>query len=853
MRLHYEIKGMSCAACVSHVERAVRGVLSEGDTFTVSLLTNSLSVMTETDEVDVALLEARLEHAVAAGGYKLVTSADTAGKTPQNAEFAHRVRALILSAAFTLLVMYLAMGPMLGLPLPPFLSGAENGLWMALAQLILTVPVLILNRKFFIGGTSALLHLSPNMDSLIAVGSGASVIYGVLSIFLIATAKDSATVHVYLHDLYFESAAMILTLVSLGKLLESRAKDRAADAVSSLSQMTPKNASVLRDGKELLISVEELKKGDLVLIRAGEWIPVDGRVTEGGGTVDESALTGESMPVEKALGSPVHAACILTSGAITVCAGGVGEETSLSRIIRLLEDAAASKAPIARIADRVSGVFVPIVMGISLVTFVAWMLFSGSVEAALRSAISVLVISCPCALGLATPTAITVGIGRGARNGILFCNAEALEKLCHARTVMLDKTGTLTEGRPSLSDAFTVEDTLEPILSAAASVERLSSHPIASAVRSGAEALGGTDTLVVTDFENQTAVGASGCIEHARYTVGKPNADFLAVVPQNTAKTLTCVQKTVSGIRVATGISPMELSVCFEMLEREGKTAVVVTKNDLPVAVLGISDRIREDSASAVKALQSAGMRCVMLTGDNQRTAATVADALGLDGFYAQCLPEDKERLIREESERAPVAMVGDGINDAPALVRADVGIAIGAGTDVAMDSAGIVLSSSSLYGVVEAYLLSRATIRIIKQNLFWALFYNAICIPVAAGVFYPLLSWQLSPMLASAAMSFSSVCVVTNALRLRSISLIKKGENSTMFGKKELVTHEIHVEGMMCPKCVAHVKEALEKVKGVKNVKVDLDAKTATVEAPSKLPLSALTDAIIAAGYEVV
>lgn len=857
MRLHYEIKGMSCAACVSHVERAIRSVLSDKDTFTVSLLTNSVSIITAEDEVNVKALEERLSRAVAAGGYTLVTNKDpnekTPPKAPKNAEFAHRVRVLVASAVLTLLVMYLAMGPMLGIPIPPFLSGAENGIWMALAQFVITLPVLILNRKFFISGFRALFHLVPNMDSLIAVGSGASVIYGLIAIILIATATDHEAIHTYLHDLYFESAAMILTLVSLGKLLESRAKDRAADAVKSLSAMTPASAAVLRDGVEISLPVEELQVGDLVLIRAGEWIPVDGTVTSGAGSTDESALTGESMPVEKEIGSPVRAACILTSGAITVRAEGVGEESSLSRIIRLLEDAAASKAPIARIADKVSAVFVPIVMGISLVTFSAWMLATQNVEQALRSAIAVLVISCPCALGLATPTAITVGVGRGAREGILFRNAEALEKLCSVKTVMFDKTGTLTEGKPSLTDLITVDPEPIPILSVAASIERLSAHPLALAIRMGAEALELSDALEVTDFESKTAVGAVGRIGGALYTVGKPASDFLAQSGEKDAKTHTCVEKTFSGIRILSGADPTYLPSYFEDLERMGKTAVVLTRNGEAVAVLGISDRIRTDSPAAVKALQGAGVRCVMLTGDNARTAATVAKTLSLDAYHAACLPEDKERLVREEASRSSVAMVGDGINDAPALVRADVGIAVGAGTDVAMDSAGVVLSSSSLFGVADAYLLSRATIRIIKQNLFWALFYNAICIPVAAGVFFPLLGWQLSPMLASAAMSFSSVCVVTNALRLRSISLIKKGENTTMFAKKELITHEIHVEGMMCPRCVAHVKTALEGVKGVKSVTVNLDSKTATVTAPSNIQLSTLTAAIVVAGYEVV
>ncbi len=863
MRLHYEIKGMSCAACVAHVERAIGGVLGESDTFTVSLLTNSVSILTS-DSVDLPTLEAALSRAVRAGGYELITASDKTESTPKNAEFRTRLRVLIISALFTAALMYLAMGGMIGLPIPPFLTGMENGLWMALAQITLCTPVLILNFKFFRNGFRALFHMAPNMDSLIAVGAGAAVLYGLLATFMIAFSGDSDIVHSYLHDLYFESAAMILTLVSFGKLLESRAKDRAADAVKSLATLSPKLAAVLRDGKEVSVPVEELRVGDLVLVRAGEWIPADGIVTDGFGSTDESALTGESMPVEKQVGDRVRAACVLTSGSLTVRAEEVGRDTSLSRIIRLLEDAAASKAPIARVADRVSAVFVPIVMAISLVTFLVWILLTGHLEQALRSAIAVLVISCPCALGLATPTAITVGVGRGAKNGILFRDAESLEKLCGVSTILFDKTGTLTEGRPAMTDCILYGDS-DParVLSFVAAVEQRSAHPLALAIRTGSRELGYPEAHTVTEFENLVGVGAVGRVDGILCRVGRPNADFLDQTTAKTAKTAIRPAKTDQAINLITGADPTAMRADFEALEQDGKTVVLVSFDEKPVAVIAISDRLRADSAGAIASLHAAGVRCVMLTGDNERTAAAVAREAGLDAYHASCLPEDKERIVRKESERAPVAMVGDGINDSPALVRADVGIAVGAGTDIAIDCAGVVLSSSSLSGVADAYLLSRATIRIIKQNLFWALFYNAVCIPVAAGVFFPLWGWQLSPMLASAAMSFSSVCVVSNALRLSRVHLLRdtasrptpqqKGENEAMFGKKELTTHVIHVEGMMCPRCVAHVKTALEGVKGVKSVTVDLDAKTATVEAPASVKLEALAAAVTAAGYEVI
>ncbi len=847
---------MSCAACVSHVERALKGILEPHDTVTVSLLTNSVSILLarEMDGDAVTGLEKRLEAAVKTAGYTLLLKPDSTEK--KDSRLPKNMVSLILSLFFTLLTMYLSMGGMMGLPIPAFLQGVKNAWLMALAQMILTLPVLFINRGFFQKGFSALLHRAPNMDSLIAVGSGAAFVYGMVAVVMISLSRDNEVIHSWMHDLYFESAAMILSLVSLGKMLESRAKDKASDAVRSLAELSPKYAAVIKNGKESSIPVAEIAVGDLILIRAGEWIPVDGEVVSGTGAADESALTGEGMPVEKAVGDAVRAACVLTAGALTVRATDVGENTSLSRIIRLLEDAAASKAPIARIADRVSAVFVPCVMAISALTLILWLLLTQSIELALRSAISVLVISCPCALGLATPTAITVGIGRGARLGILFRNAEALEKLCGVKTVVFDKTGTLTEGKPSLTDVYAYGMDAKEMLHYAASVERLSAHPLAQAICIGAEQMN-IELAEVNLFNLLTGIGAEGEVEGRICHVGKPNADFASHVKNITVDSRASSDTIGSekSVEIYEKSNSSEIYSDFSRLEQEGKTAVLVTVKGIAVGVLGISDRIRADSKDAVDALKIGGVRCLMLTGDNERTAAFVAHRTNLDGFRAGLMPEDKERFLRELSSEGSTAMVGDGINDAPALVRADVGIAIGAGTDVAIDCAGVVLSRPSLMGVAKAYALSRATIRIIKQNLFWALFYNAICIPVAAGLFYPIFGWQLSPMLASAAMSFSSVCVVTNALRLRKIRLsgdqeiieTEKGEKDMLFSKKT-ETYQIPVEGMMCQHCVAHVKKALEQVKGVKTVEVSLDDKLATVTAACDA--SALTEAINAAGY---
>ncbi len=849
MRLHYTIKGMTCAACVAHVERAVGKVLGEGESANVSLLTNSVS-LTVDDSTKVQVMETRLSAAVKAAGYELVTEQKENKK--EDRESKKHILNLVLSALFTLGVMYLSMGSMVGLPAPAFLRGAENAALMCLAQLLLTLPVLVLNRRFFISGARALWNRSPNMDSLICVGAGAAVIYGLFAFVMIFTAKDADTVHKYLHDLYFESAAMILTLVSVGKLLEARAKDKTADAIRSLSTLAPAFVTLLKEGKEILLPIEELEKEDVFLIRAGERIPADGVVLSGSGTVDESALTGESMPVEKSGGGEVRAACILLSGALTVRAECVGEDSSLARIVRLLEDAASSKAPIARVADKVSAVFVPIVMAISAITLAVWLIATHNIEQALRSAIAVLVISCPCALGLATPTAITVGVGRAAKKGVLFRSAEALEKFSSVQTVVFDKTGTLTEGKPALTDVYAYNTAAKDVLRAAASVEHLSAHPLAMAVCRGAESYGITQLDEVADFETLTGIGAIGKIREKLLRIGRPSEEFLPQAKDASPITKT-QENTAFSLHVVQKNGGCDIKEDILNLENQGKTVVLVTLDDEPIGVLALADRIRKEAKETVQSLKNDGISTIMLTGDNERTAAAISLQAGLDGYRAGLMPEDKERIVREISDTSVCAMVGDGINDAPALTRADIGIAVGAGTEVAIDCADIVLSGNTLFGVTDALHLSRATLRVIKQNLFWALFYNAICIPVAAGVFFPVLHWQLSPMLASAAMSFSSLFVVSNALRLRLISLDKRKGEKKMFGlkKKENITYTLTVEGMMCQHCVAHVKKALEGIKGVSAVTVDLDTKTAIIEALSSVSVDALIAAVTDAGYE--
>ena len=757
---------------------------------------------------------------------------------------------MIFSCVLTVMLMYVAMGGMLGLPVPSAVTA--NGAVFALCQLLLCLPIVILNFHFFRNGFFALFHGAPNMDSLIAIGSSASLVWGVVALGMMAygvAVNDTALVHEYYHNLYFESAAMILTLVSLGKTLEGRAKANAARAVSRLAAMMPDTAVAERDGMLVEISIDEIEVGDILLVREGETIPADGVVVAGEGAVDESAISGESIPIEKRKGSSVTAVCTLTSGTLRIRAEKVGGDTALSRIIGLIEDAAASKAPIAKVADKVSAIFVPAVIGISILSAVLWMVFTGDLAQAFECAIAVLVISCPCALGLSTPTAVMVGISRGATRGILIKSSEALETLCSVRYLLTDKTGTLTRGRPSVTDVIAVNGEAREVLSAAYGAEVLSTHPLATAIVKKAEAEN-VGLLSAQGYESVLGKGIFARVQEKEVVVG----------------TLSFLQE--RGVAVDDGKTVKRI---LRELEREGKTTVCVSWDGVLLGVIGIADDLREDSVQALRAMKGMGITPVMLSGDNERTAVAVARECGIDEIYARLLPEDKEAKIREYAAQGRCAMVGDGINDAPALAAADVGIAIGAGTEVAIDSADVVLTRNSLEDAVAAIDLSRATMRCIKQNLFWALIYNAICIPVAAGALYPAFGIALSPMIGSAAMSVSSICVVLNSLRLRIVPIYgdhfawrraskqenkkdninkEEKEKEDMFGKTKTVT--FGVEGMMCKNCKAHVEKALAEIKGVKSATAELETKTVTVTAKDSVAEQTLKDAVRAAGYQV-
>ena len=826
-KIRYGVKGMMCAACVSHVERAAGAVLgAEQIEFSVSLLTNSLSVTYPEgySAGEIKKIEKKLAAKIKSAGYALTEYAqqNKSAHEEQKQQKAVMTR-FVLSAFLTGLLMFVSMGNMFGVPFLQFFSEPEYALSFVLLQMILTLPVLILNYGFFFRGFRALFHLSPNMDTLIAIGSSAAFIYGVwaaVEIGIASTTGNTEMLHSWMHSLYLESSAMIVTLVSLGKMLEGRAKNRAGAAVRALASLLPDEATVIKNGEHVQIPISELVVGDVVIVKQGQAIPVDGTVLEGHGGVDESPLSGESIPVEKDVGDAVSGACTLVSGYLSVRVDRVGQDTALQKIINLLEEAASSKAPIARVADKVSAIFVPSVMAISLITVVVWLIATGGdINQALRNAISVLVISCPCALGLATPTAIMVGTGRGAGEGVLIKNGETLEALHEVEYVLMDKTGTLTKGKPCVShvEVFDGASENELILYAYAA-ESFSAHPLSAAVCAYAEERG-VDLLPVTDHFSSVGNGIGAVVDGKKILVGKPQ--FLidhGVLFKN------------------------EYKDAFDACQKKGMTVVAVSRDERALGMIGISDPIREESAQTVSALSDMGITTVMLTGDNPTTAAAIAKKAGISTFHASLLPDDKERIIREYCAKGKTAMVGDGINDAPALARADVGIAIGSGTEVAIDSADAVLSKNSLFCVVQAIRLSRETVRIIRQNLFWALIYNSICIPLAAGVLAPV-GIVLNPMIASVAMSFSSVSVVLNSLRLKRPAKYKDGVKYTIHHKKRGKNHMaeqiivMDVQGMMCQKCVAHVKKALEGVKGVKAVEVDLDNNTATVTYTGKKP----------------
>ena len=841
MKQKFEVSGMTCTACSAHVEKAVCRVPGV-QKVNVSLMTNSMQVDYDQTQTSPDAIIAAVE----SGGYgaSLPALAGSAGKAaarrgpdPMEEELTGMKRRFSLSMVFLLPLFYIAMGHMMGWPLPGFFHDPGNVFVVAFLQFLLTLPILYLNDKYYKVGFRTLLQGAPNMDSLIAIGSAAAMVYGIAALFQIAWGLghgDAERVSRWSMDLYFESAGMILTLITLGKFLETRSRGKTSQAITRLMDLAPKTAMVLREGTEVELPVEEVRVDDLIVVRPGGRIPVDGVVVEGSSSVDESALTGESLPVEKAPGDPVAAASINKSGSFTFQALRVGEDTTLAQMIRLVEEAASSKAPIAKLADKVAGVFVPSVIGIAVVTAVVWMLLTGSIEQALTAGVAVLVISCPCALGLATPVAIMVGTGKGAENGILIKSAEALETLHTIQTVVLDKTGTLTQGKPRVTGCRAAgTSTEEELLCLAASLEKPSEHPLAEAILLEAQ----EREIPLCPVEGFTAVsgrGIVGDIQGAHVLAGNRAMLEEAGVPLG------------------------EFLPYAEERSAQGETPLYFAKDGALLGVVSVADTPKPTSAQAVAAFKRLGIQVVMLTGDNRRTAEAVGRALGVDQVIAEVLPQDKERHVAAlQAEGKRVAMVGDGINDAPALARADVGVAIGAGTDVAIESADIVLMKSDLLDAVTAVELSKKVIRNIKQNLFWAFIYNIIGIPLAAGVWYPLFHLQLSPMFASAAMSLSSVCVVSNALRLKLFkpSYVQKAELPQEPGlmiEKEVPTMEkkIVIEGMMCAHCQAHVEKALNALPGV-TATVDLAAKTATVTGQAED--AALKAAVEEAGYQVV
>lgn len=841
MKQKFDVTGMTCSACSAHVEKSV-SKLEGVQCVNVNLLQNSMVV--EYD--DNALGTTDIIHAVESGGYGASVQGETkTQETPKNVaaeEMHHMKRRLIASFCFLIPLFYISMGHMMGAPLPAILLGDENVMIFALSQLFLTIPVLIINKKYFVVGFKALWNKAPNMDSLIALGSAASVIYSVFAIYSMAYAMghgDLMTAHHYGMELYFESAAMILTLITVGKYMETRSKGKTSEAISKLMDLAPKTATVLRGGVEQEIPVEDVVTGDTIIVKPGQRIPVDGKIIEGFSAVDESAITGESIPVEKQVGDTVIGATVNKSGYFRMTATRVGKDTTLSQIIALVEEAGASKAPIAKLADKVSGVFVPVVITIAILAAVIWFVAGNQpFSFALSIGIAVLVISCPCALGLATPTAIMVGTGKGAEYGILVKSAESLEIAHQVQTVVLDKTGTLTEGKPVVTDVVLAKGILRNrLLKQAAAVEALSEHPLAEAIVAYAK----EKEVAFEKAENLTATAGQGV-----------EADVAG--KHILAGNLKMMQER--------GIQLGEWEAKAVELAEAGKTPLFFAENETFLGIVALADTLKPTSKAAVDAFHQMGIEVVMLTGDNKRTAEAIARELDIQ-VIAEVLPQDKEREVRRLQEQGKkVAMIGDGINDAPALMRADVGVAIGAGTDVAMESADIILMKSDLMDAVTAIELSHATIRNIKENLFWAFFYNACGIPLAAGVFYPFLEWKLNPMFAAAAMSFSSAFVVGNALRLRlfrpkyaktTTALPKEDIQKELNHKEEIGMKKVlKIEGMMCNHCTGRVEKALNDLDGV-TAEVSLEGKSATVTLSKDVSDETLVQTVTDAGYEVV
>ena len=843
----YNITGMSCAACSAKVERVV-GKLDGVENVSVNLLTNSMQVEYKEDKLSSNDIIKNI--ADAGYGASLATATKqkkeekSIKKTNDDAIASMKFR-LKVSIVFLAILMYFSMGSMIGLPLPKFLSGEGNPVGFALTQLLLVLPVMYVNRKYYISGFKSLFHLSPNMDTLIAVGTVAAFTYGVIAIYVMGYALNNADMHTvteYRMNLYFESVSMILTLITLGKFFETGSKARTTDAISKLIDLSPKRANVLRDGVEENILTEDVVVGDIVIVRPGESIPVDGMIIEGSTSVDESAITGESIPVQKEKGDKLIAATINKNGSVRIKATEVGEDTAISRIIALVEEASSSKAPIAKMADKVAGVFVPIVMGISLITFIVWLALGYDFSFALNCAIAVLVISCPCSLGLATPVAIMVGTGKGAENGILIKSADALETTHSIDTVVLDKTGTVTEGKPVVTDILAFDIDENEFLKLAAGVESASEHPLAEAIVEKAKEKN-LGIVSPTEFQAISGRGIVASVRGSKIIAGNEQA-----IKEQYGNSEDFTEVFKKGNELAT----------------QGKTPMYFGKDNKLLGIIAVADTIKKDSKEAIQALKNRNIDVVLLTGDHKNTAMAIAKEAGIKKVIAEVLPTDKEEHIRELIKAGhKVAMVGDGINDSPALARADVGIAIGAGTDIAIESADIVLMHSSLKDVATAIDLSKAVIRNIKQNLFWAFFYNSIGIPLAAGVFYLSLGWKLSPMFGAAAMGMSSVCVVSNALRLRAFKPKKVNKNNIENDEIELIensrkedknmTTVINVNGMMCEHCKATVEKVTRGVEGVSNSLVNLDAKNVTIEHSADTDLEKVKKAITDAGYEVV
>lgn len=856
MKERFDVTGMTCSACSAHVENAVKK-LPNVSSVSVNLLTNSMQV-----EYDAESISANdIVNAVVDAGYgarqqkkEIQTNARAAAREEAEKELSHMKFRLIVSFAFMLPLFYISMGHMMGAPMPSLLVGLENAVSFGLIQLLLTLPILYVNDKYFKVGFKTLIARTPNMDSLIAVGSSAAVIYGIFAIFQMGYGLghgDMARVSQYHMDLYFESAGMILTLITLGKYLETKSKGKTSQAIERLMDLSPKTAVVLRDGREIEIPVEDVLVGDLVVVRPGQLIPVDGEVTKGNSAVDESALTGESLPVDKSVGDRVVAASMNFSGTFTFRALRVGEDTTLSQMIRLVEDAAGSKAPIAKLADKVSGIFVPIVMVIALVAAISWFVVTRDVTSALTAGVAVLVISCPCALGLATPVAIMVGTGKGAEHGILVKSAEGLETLQKVDTIVLDKTGTLTQGKPAVTDIVLAAEISESeFLSLARILEEPSQHPLATAMVEYAKERS-IPSYPYEDFKAIHGKGVQAQVKNELYFAGNKAMmeDF--------------------------GVDISSVETQANALAMQGKTPIYFANEKTLVGMIALADTEKSTSKDAVAAFRNLGLEVVMLTGDNAQAASAIGEKLSVTRVIAEVLPHEKQNTIKSlQDEGRIVCMVGDGINDAPALAQADVGMAIGAGTDVAIESAEIVLMKSDLLDAATAVELSRATIRNVKQNLFWAFFYNALGIPLAAGVFSSLLGWQLNPMFAAAAMSLSSVSVVSNALRLRFFKpKFAKPAQQTAVSQQEIPQADVNaqssvaeqnrkgefkmekklsIEGMMCAHCVSHVTKALSEMEGVADVAVTLEENSAVIRGDVLPDDEKLRETIGEAGYKV-